>query len=199
MGKQIENPDPLPPAPEPGSVVKVPMDRYGDYLSAYRLRQVKAYDDNGAIFVEVVAVEEQPRMGETAPQADQNPPTPTGAVPSKPQTKSLTVIISEMLEAADSNPGMAIRNELPGGLRLDILLKDNQTHLQLSRQGVSPSDIEWKTVLKYWPYPIAGLHYRLLIREGRRYLVASWPLQARLNISVAESNTRVAESNAMEY
>jgi hypothetical protein len=91
--------------------------------------------------------------------------------------KKLSAILSQMYAAARATLGSPIRRELPGGLRIDILIgdKDGLTKLQLSRQLVFPSDPEWTIVITNLPYdPPMDIHPTKLTSGDRHYLKAAW-------------------------
>jgi hypothetical protein len=79
-----------------------------------------------------------------------------------------------LLQRAADAPGRPVRQVLPRRLRVDVKIEYGTTRLQISRTGQYPSDDEWLTVLKYWPYPVNAQASRLEF-GGRCYLRASWP------------------------
>lgn len=94
-------------------------------------------------------------------------------------TSILRSILSEMLDAAEKNPGDPVRNTLSRGLQIDVKIDNGRTCLQISRSGEYPSDKEWETVLKSWPYPVQ-VSPKTFAAGVRKYLQAEWPTQPRL-------------------
>ena len=94
-------------------------------------------------------------------------------------TAILRSILSEMLDAAAQNPGDPVRNTLSRGLQVDIKVDNGKTCLQIRRSGEYPSDKEWETVLKSWPYPVSVCP-KIMTAGIRKYLHAEWPTQPRL-------------------
>lgn len=99
-----------------------------------------------------------------------------GIMTNQPKSKSkLESILSGLLAQASASPGKAARKQLAGGLRVDVLVKAGITRLQLSREGVYPSNVEWHTTLKNWPITIYAEPERKEY-QGRCYLTASWKI-----------------------
>lgn len=97
----------------------------------------------------------------------------------------LTAALRELNDAAEAKHGYVQRALLARGLRVDVLVNSGSTYLQISRTDAYPSDLEWRIVLRDFPYkppiitPIRKFH------DGRRYLSASWPTPIRLPLEPA--------------
>ena len=90
---------------------------------------------------------------------------------------SLKKILQEMLVTAAKMPGKAVRHDLPGGLRIDVLINhlDNTTHMQLSRNYTWPSATEFATVLNHLPYDLPlDLEPLRQVHDDRYYLRCKW-------------------------
>ncbi|KKN37612.1 hypothetical protein LCGC14_0761820 [marine sediment metagenome] len=96
----------------------------------------------------------------------------------------LQFILGNLLIQAESTPGVKSSTHLPNGLKVDVLVTTEKTHLQISRVLVFPSDTEWHTILKNWPYPMASVAPKHIESESsfRYYLKSAWPSQMRLKI-----------------
>ena len=88
-------------------------------------------------------------------------------------------LLAEMLGQAESQAGTKISRRLARGLQVDIMVQNGKTHLQISRSEGYPSDKEWETVLKSWPYPVM-VEPKHLSTPTRKYFQAEWPTQPRL-------------------
>jgi hypothetical protein len=142
------------------------------------------YDESGCMSVTLM-LEPVTRNGEIIKIACDpiaGDPKPCMPVPSEmdmpQQPKTLRDLMTDMLARASADPGIPKRAFLGGGLRIDLLVKDGHVNLQLSRQRVDPSLIEWKTTLKHLPDPVevepVARKY-----QGRHYLIGSWTLEDR--------------------
>lgn len=70
----------------------------------------------------------------------------------RPRNK-LAQILTEIHQRAWQNVGVPQRVELPGGLRIDLIVGlDGMTRILLARKNVYPSPIEWTTTLNHLPY-----------------------------------------------
>lgn len=108
------------------------------------------------------------------PEAEQQADYPVEAdLPTQPA--KLDDLIPDMLARAAADPGIPKRATLGRGLRIDLMVKDAQIHLQLSRLGVFPSEQEWKTVIKRLgdAAATAGEPGKKTY-QGRRYLAGTW-------------------------
>ena len=90
--------------------------------------------------------------------------------------KDLRTILSDLLREAAKDPETPQRAFLRGGLRVDAMVSGSTVHFQISRQGIDPSETEWKTTLKYLPYPIPDGPTRAFTHEGRWYRASEWPI-----------------------
>lgn len=106
-------------------------------------------------------------------------------------TSALTTILTELVTQADAKPGTLASSYLPHGLRLDVMRSADDTHtLTISRNGaVWPSEKEFATCLKHWPYPVPPVTPESVkITDGkleRFALRGEWPVQ--LSLFVAET------------
>lgn len=102
--------------------------------------------------------------------------TPSGLPAAEPpRVAPLTQILAGLIGQARLHPGQAQRRELRSGMRVDVLAAGGKLHLQISREGVYPSETEWSTTLAYLPedppldtYPVQQE------KDGRNYLRTSW-------------------------
>lgn len=75
----------------------------------------------------------------------------------KAHRSKLAQALSELHSLAAQNISQPQRIELPGGLRIDVIVSaDGNTRILLARQSVYPSDTEFSTVLAHWPYDPPG-------------------------------------------
>jgi hypothetical protein len=79
-----------------------------------------------------------------------------------------------MVKDAEAHPGKPYRKPLYRGLRVDVMLLNGETHLQISRDNVWPSPKEWDIVTRDWPAPVPNLTPRRIFDQGRYYLKAKW-------------------------
>jgi len=95
----------------------------------------------------------------------------------KPEPSKLTKLIRELLKRAATQPCVPCRAELAHGLRVEIKIIGDKTHLLLARQGASyPSNQEWKTVMAHWPYdPSMDISPEFFDHKGWRCMRAAWP------------------------
>lgn len=93
---------------------------------------------------------------------------------------ALDQILHCMLREAERLEGKPSVTHLPKGLRIQLAVGKDQTVLRLVREGVYPSLEEFKTVAKFFPYPIGAVrpHQQKLGKEF--HLLASWPTQPRI-------------------
>ena len=96
------------------------------------------------------------------------------------QPKSLRDVLADLLTMAIVDPGIPKRVFLGRGLQIDLRVNNGDVHLQLSRMGVSPSHIEWKTTLAHFPTPV-DVEPRKKIYQGRHYLIGSWQLEGSVS------------------
>lgn len=105
----------------------------------------------------------------------ENPEKPIVITPV--QGSWLSFRLARLFEDAFADPGQPKRIELQSGLRVDAILGlDGQVRMQISRQSVWPSEIEWRTTLARLPF--SGIHIGAADRfenGGAFYIRASWP------------------------
>ncbi|MBN1535169.1 MAG: hypothetical protein JW908_00450 [Anaerolineales bacterium] len=80
--------------------------------------------------------------------------SPNGELPMPENQKQskLSAMLKTVYENALANPGEPQRRELSSGLRIDFIYGiDSAYRIQLSRQGVFPSETEWTTVINHFP------------------------------------------------
>lgn len=125
------------------------------------------------------------RNGEPPPALPKPPQAPPGRqaqeAPPGPQPQpwrppvTLRDTIADLIQRAAAQPGRPQRAFLRGGLRIDLLFQDGQTHLQISRARVDPSATEWDVTLANFPYTVPLVQDKALSHQGRFYRAASWP------------------------
>lgn len=83
--------------------------------------------------------------------------------------------LDQLVKQAEAHPGEAKRQPLARGLRVDVMVQEGQTFLQISRANVWPSPKEWGIVARDFPSPVPNiLARRIQGTDGRYYLKASW-------------------------
>ncbi len=87
--------------------------------------------------------------------------------------RGLAATLEQLVKDAEDKPETARRLPLRNGLRIDVMLTGEQLHLQISRENTYPSDVEWRTVLRAWPYAVQVTPTRLE-HGGRFWLRANW-------------------------
>lgn len=96
------------------------------------------------------------------------------------ERRGLAGTIDQMVKEATTHPGTPYRRPLARGLRVDVMVTDGETHLQISRDNTWPSVKEWQTVTGLWPSPVPSLAPRRSYTDGRYYLMAKWETVAQL-------------------
>lgn len=93
------------------------------------------------------------------------------------QGSKLSFRLARLFADAFLQPGNPVRIELQSGLRVDAILGiDNQVRVQISRQAVWPSEIEWQTILAHLPFrDITTGAAERFESKGAYYIRASWP------------------------
>jgi len=104
----------------------------------------------------------------------------------KPASR-LCSILADLLRRAEANPGQSVMTRLTNNLRIDIKVAGNVCMLLISRSDVFPSECEWHTVLRHWPYPVQAIPTQVSI-PTRKYLKAYFSLQQRLELNL-ETNS----------
>ena len=95
--------------------------------------------------------------------------------------KRLCTILADLLQCAEANPGQPVQTRLTNNLRIDIKVAGTIVMLLISRSDVFPSDCEWRTVLRHWPYPVQAVPTKI-DQPTRKYLKAFWPIQTRFTV-----------------
>lgn len=82
-------------------------------------------------------------------------------------------ICQNLLTIARQRPSEMVTHILANGLRVHVKYRDHQIHLYISRRAVSPSSMEFTTVLKRFPgAPV--IQPAEQIWNGRHWLYGSW-------------------------
>jgi hypothetical protein len=87
---------------------------------------------------------------------------------------SLELILEDLYRRARENPGIPQQSTLEDGLRIDLLVHQGETQLQISRADEFPMVDEFNNILHHWwemletptPQPVA--------HSGRKFLSAGW-------------------------
>ena len=88
---------------------------------------------------------------------------------------SLREILTDLVGWAAWKPGDVKRAKLSGGMGIDVICGiDGMWRLQIWREGVQPSLIEWETTLKSWPEPLPAVEYKRFTHNNRQYLRGEW-------------------------
>lgn len=83
----------------------------------------------------------------------------------------LALILAEMVNKAEAHTGSIQRQELRGGLRIDMMLGiDGTLRLQASRAKVEPSVKEWETTLKHLPEGLSAQNEQRMEHQGRFFV-----------------------------
>lgn len=85
----------------------------------------------------------------------------------------LAATLDQLVKRAEAHPGVAQRQPLSRGLRVDVMVKDGQTYLQISRDNIWPTQQEWSIVARDFPQPVPNVTPRR-IADQRYYLKAHW-------------------------
>jgi hypothetical protein len=91
----------------------------------------------------------------------------------------LCSLLADLLARAEANPGQLQTARLTNNLKVDVTVSDDEdggaplVHLAISRTSSYPSDSDWCSILRHWPYPIQATPTPEL-RFARRYLFAIW-------------------------
>jgi hypothetical protein len=85
----------------------------------------------------------------------------------------LAVVLADLFNQAEQDPGVPKRSSLRGGLRIDTIHgKDGALRLQISRKGKVPSEKEWETVLKHLPVELNVSEPNRFEHQGSSYIRA---------------------------
>lgn len=82
--------------------------------------------------------------------------------------------LDHLVKQAEAKPGEPKRQPLARGLRVDVMVKDGRTFLQISRENKWPSIEEWNTVRRLFPRPVPNVIYSRICDKGRYYFKAQW-------------------------
>ena len=102
-------------------------------------------------------------------------------------TTKLQLILSQMIDQAEANPGSKVSRILSNRLQLDLIQVGEEIRFQIHRSGVYPSADEWRIVMRAMPYPV-GAKPKPFSHEGRYYLGATWPVQPKMNLEGVATN-----------
>ena len=86
----------------------------------------------------------------------------------------LDVIIADLVQLAETNPGIPQRYTINGGLRVDVLVHHGRTQLQVSRESEFPTLDEYRMVLNNWPIPVEWSDPTPVAHSGRKFLSGDW-------------------------
>ncbi len=88
----------------------------------------------------------------------------------------LAKTLDHLVRQAEAHPGEPKRQPLTRGLRVDVLVRDGRTFLQISREDKWPSTAEWQTVTRLFPRPVPNILPRRIHDSGtyRYFLKADW-------------------------
>ena len=91
------------------------------------------------------------------------------------EKRGLARTLDQLVKQAETHPGQPQRQPLLRGLRVDVLMTADETHLQISRDNIWPSSREWATVTSIWPRPVPRqVLPKRLYAQGRYFLQAKW-------------------------
>src|SRR3990167_1090176 len=82
--------------------------------------------------------------------------------------------LDQLVKRAEEHPGQAQRQPLFRGLRVDVMVKDGETYLQISRDATWPSAREWGTVTRDFPSPVPNVAAKRIHDGHRYYLKTQW-------------------------
>lgn len=100
----------------------------------------------------------------------------------EPVDSRLGKILHMLFADATRSPGKPQRVDLFGGLHLAMIIEiDNFFRMQLHREGVYPSDTEWKTTLAHMPVHLPAQTPEMFEHAGKFYMRGSWPLDVLAN------------------
>jgi hypothetical protein len=113
----------------------------------------------------------------------------------------LTQLINQMID--DTRQGKPARRWLKQGLHISIVQRPNAYTLIISRDTVYPSEQEWETVLKHWPYHVEIIQPSKIVDSDRHMaLKADLPTclpcnrQAEPHLSLLAQASAQAEAEA---
>lgn len=82
----------------------------------------------------------------------------------------LTQIITQMLQAAKET-GAVQRRKLKNDLHITIIQQTTHWTLILRRDNIYPSEQEWQTVLRHWPYEVGQ------VQPEKRFVRSAYTLR----------------------
>jgi len=89
-------------------------------------------------------------------------------------------ITQELVKFADATPDTWQSKRLARGLTVHVKNDSTAYKLVLSRTDKYPSPQEWRTVTKYWPYPIGTPHFEPNFKKEKYFLQGRVPKQEAL-------------------
>ena len=84
--------------------------------------------------------------------------------------------LDQLVSRAEAHPGEPQRQPLKRGLRVDVMIRNDRTYLQISREDKWPSTQEWQIVTRDFPQPVPNIIARRIHDSGtyRYFLKADW-------------------------
>lgn len=110
--------------------------------------------------------------------ASPDPAPPAFPAPPRRANAYLAARLADLVDRATRADRRFRSITLRGGLQIEVGL-GTEFNLRLSRAGVAPSAIEWRTVVDHLParvQPAAAVLPRDVTQAGRVYLEAHWPI-----------------------
>ncbi len=107
------------------------------------------------------------------------------------EKRGLAKTLDQLVRRAEAHPGLPVRQPLGKGLRVDVMVKDGETYLQISRDNVWPSAREWSTVTRDFPTLVPNVITKRIFDGGRYYLKAHW---VTITVEQAEMPEMVVEA-----
>jgi len=86
----------------------------------------------------------------------------------------LDIILEDLVQQAEQNPGIPQRYTLNGSLRIDVLVHRGRTQLQISRKQEFPTLEEYRMILAHWPLPVEWNEPTAVAHSGRKFLSGDW-------------------------
>lgn len=86
----------------------------------------------------------------------------------------LDIIIKDLVQLAEENPGIPQRYTLGGDLRVDVLVHRGRMQLQISREDDFPTREEYRMILAHWPIPVEWTEPKAVAHSGRKFLTGDW-------------------------
>ncbi len=98
---------------------------------------------------------------------------------------TLRPLLYELLLSAKKYQAIPQKLTLDNGLRVEVLIHNNQTHLQLSREDEFPSIEEFLNILRNLPYAVDRPNPQPVAHSGRKFLTAALPIPPTSSFSNA--------------